>query len=107
MSIINKWEIVLIDLNPTKGSEINKTRPCLVVSPNSINMQLKTIVVIPLTSSIRVYPFRAPVRFQGVDGMCAVDHIRSISKTRIVKVLGVLSMNQQSTVSRKIKDFFM
>ncbi|MEJ7666066.1 MAG: type II toxin-antitoxin system PemK/MazF family toxin [Hymenobacter sp.] len=80
----------LVNLDPTQGSEINKTRPCVVISPDELNRYLRTITIAALTSSPRTYPSRIDCAFQSKAGQVALDHIRSIDKTRLVRRLGVL-----------------
>lgn len=87
---IIRFDVWLIELDPTKGSEIRKTRPCLVVSPDSVNRYLNTITIVPLTSSIRSYPTRVNCVFKTKNGQAMVDQIRSLDKTRLKKKLGVM-----------------
>lgn len=87
---VYRFEVWLVELDPTKGSEIKKTRPCLVVSPDSVNKYLNTISVVPLTSSIRSYPTRVNCVFQGKNGQAMVDQIRSLDKIRLKKKLGIM-----------------
>lgn len=87
---ICRFDVWLIELDPTKGSEIRKTRPCLVVSPDSVNRYLNTITIVPLTSSIRNYPTRVNCVFQNKTGQAMVDQIRSLDKARLKKKLEVL-----------------
>lgn len=87
---ISRFDVWLIELDPTKGSEIRKTRPCFVVSPDSVNRYLNTITIVPLTSSIRNYPTRVNCVFQNKNGQAMVDQIRSLDKARLKKKLGVL-----------------
>lgn len=90
MVAIKRFEVWLVGLNPTVGSEISKSRPCIVVSPDEANKYLHTVTIIPLTSSIRDYPTRVNCRFDGKSGQLAIDQIRSVDKTRLVKKMGVM-----------------
>ena len=90
VKMIKRFEVWLIELDPTKGSEIQKTRPCLVVSPDSVNRYLNTITIVPLTSSIRSYPTRVNCVFQNKKGQAMVDQIRGLDKNRLKKKLGVM-----------------
>lgn len=90
MVAVKRFEVWLVGLNPTVGSEISKSRPCAVVSPNEANKHLHTVTVVPLTSSIRDYPTRVSCRFDEKAGQLAVDQIRSVDKVRLVKKLGSL-----------------
>ncbi|HEX8545968.1 MAG TPA: type II toxin-antitoxin system PemK/MazF family toxin [Cytophagaceae bacterium] len=85
-----RFSIHWVDLNPTKGSEINKLRPCVVVSPDELNRHLNTIVILPVTSSGKPYSFRVPCLIKGKNGLILPDQIRSIDKSRIGKKIGEL-----------------
>ena len=97
--VVNQYEVVLVNLNPTVGSEIRKTRPCVVISPNELNRNLNTIVVAPMTTSSNDYPTRVDVFFKGKSGKIAVDQIRTIDAKRVVKKLG--EINQKEVVELK------
>jgi mRNA interferase MazF len=88
--MVKRFEVWQTRLNPTTGSEITKSRPCLVVSPNEANKYLNTVTIIPLTSTIRNYPTRVNCRFEDKSGQLAIDQIRSVDKTRLVKKLGII-----------------
>ncbi|MCD4833101.1 MAG: type II toxin-antitoxin system PemK/MazF family toxin [Bacteroidales bacterium] len=88
---INQYEIVLVNLDPTIGSEIKKTRPCVVISPNEMNKYLNTIVIAPMTSQSKKYPTRVPVKHDSKKGWVVLDQIRTIDKQRIVKTLDNLT----------------
>ena len=90
-SEITRGEVVLVELNPTRGSEIRTTRPCVIVSPNELNTHMRTYLVAPMTTGGYPYPFRVPCRFQGTSGHVVVDQIRAIDQKRIVKRLGRMS----------------
>jgi mRNA interferase MazF len=85
---VSRSEVYLVNLEPTLGSEIKKTRPCLVVSPDEMNHHLRTIIVAPLTTRARLYPTRVPCRFAGVEGLVVLDQLRTIDLSRLVKRLG-------------------
>lgn len=85
MEQVNQYDIVLVNLDPTIGSEMRKTRPCVVLSSNEMNKYLNKIVVAPMTSSSKPYPTRVEVRHKGTKGWIAIDQIRTIDRTRIVK----------------------
>ena len=85
---IQRGDVYLVVLNPTRGREIKKTRPCVVVSPNELNAHLQTYIVAPLTTGSHAYPFRVPCRFSHKDGHIVLDQIRTIDKERLVKRLG-------------------
>jgi len=101
---IRQYQIFLVNLDPTIGSEIKKTRPCLVVSPDEMNKYLRTVVVAPLTTSIKSYPTRFAVNLNKKQGQVALDQIRTIDKKRIIKKMGVLSkseVNKCKTILRE------
>ena len=83
-------EIWLVQLDPTVGSEIQKSRPCVVVSPDEMNAHLRTVIVAPMTTGSRPAAFRVPLTFQGKRGLIVLDQIRTLDRARLVKRLGVL-----------------
>ncbi|HAM57095.1 MAG TPA: growth inhibitor PemK [Elusimicrobia bacterium] len=86
-----RGEVFLVDLDPTRGSEIRKTRPCVVVSPDELNVHLRTLIVAPLTTGGQPYPFRVPCRFHGKAGYIVVDQIRTVDHERLLRRLGRLA----------------
>jgi mRNA interferase MazF len=104
---INQYEIVLVNLEPTLGSEISKTRPCVVVSPDEMNHYLRTIVIVPITSSLKNYPTRISISDKNVKGMAAVDQIRTIDKLRIVKIIGTLEIDTIEKLKRTIDETYV
>lgn len=93
-----RFDVWLVTLDPTVGSEIRKTRPCAVISPDELNRHLRTVIVAPLTTRGRSYPFRVPCRFQGRPGQVILDQIRTVDKVRLVKRLGRLGGKTQAAV---------
>ena len=89
---VGRGDVFLVNLNPTRGGEIRKTRPCLVVSPDELNAHLRTFIVAPLTTGGHSYPFRVPCTFQGRSGHVVLDQIRTVDQARVVKRLGALSL---------------
>lgn len=85
---MKQYQIVLVNLDPTPGSEMKKTRPCLIISPDEMNDSLRTLLIAPLTTTIRAYPWRVAINFQRKKGMVALDQIRTIDKRRIIGRLG-------------------
>ncbi|UJH92770.1 type II toxin-antitoxin system PemK/MazF family toxin [Antarcticibacterium sp. 1MA-6-2] len=104
---IKQYNIVIVNLDPTIGSEIQKTRPCVVLSPNEMNRYLKTVVVAPMTTTVKEYPTRVPVNYSGKKGMIAIDQIRTIDKSRIVKVTGSLSEKEITRSKEVLKETFV
>ncbi len=94
-----RGDVFLVDLNPTRGSEIRKMRPCVVVSPDELNAHLRTLIVAPLTTGGHPYPFRVPCRFGGKSGHIVVDQIRTVDRERLVRRLGRLA---PATVGRTL-----
>lgn len=88
--VIHPFEVYLVPLDPTQGSEMRKTRPCVVVSPSQMNDYVRTILIAPMTSTPRPYPFRINCRFAGHDGQIALDQIRCVDRSRLVKRLGTI-----------------
>lgn len=104
---MNQYDIVLVNLDPTVGSEIKKTRPCVIVSPNEMNHNIQTVVICPLTTSARKYPTRVELNHNGKKGWIAIDQIRTIDKIRIVKTLGTITKNEILTLKSVIKETFV
>ena len=88
--VVSRGEVYLIELDPTRGSEIRKTRPCVVVSPDELNHHLRTVIVAPMTTGGQAYPFRVTTRFGGKVGRVALDQLRTVDRERLRKRLGVL-----------------
>ena len=88
---VSRGDIFLVALNPTRGSEIRKTRPCVIVSPDELNSHLRTFIVAPLTTGGHPYPFRVRCTFDGKDGHVVADQLRAVDRERLVKQLGKLS----------------
>src|SRR5271155_42745 len=95
---INRFEVYLINLDPTVGSVIQKTRPCLVVSPDKINHNIRTVIVAPLTTRGQSYPTRVPCRFKGKDGQVVLDQIRAVDHGRLFRKLGRLDSKTSAPV---------
>ena len=88
---VSRGDIYLVSLNPTRGSEIRKTRPCVVVSPDELNAHLRTFIVAPLTTGGHRYPFRVPCHFEDKVGHVVIDQLRAVDRDRLIKRLGVLA----------------
>lgn len=104
---LKQYTIVLVNLDPTIGSEIKKTRPCVIISPDEMNKYLQTIVVAPMTSSSKSYPTRVPVKHNKTKGWVVLDQIRTIDKQRIVKVVGQLSEKEIYSVKSIIHETYV
>ena len=104
---LRQYQIVLVNLDPTIGSEIKKTRPCVVISPNEMNKYLRTIVVAPMTTTSRKYPTRIEVKHDRKIGWIVIDQIRTVDKQRIIKVLGKMTKTEIKEVKLVIKEAFV
>jgi len=102
-----QYQIVLVNLDSTIGSEIKKTRPCVVISPDEMNKYLRTIIVAPMTTTSRKYPTRIEVKHDEKIGWIVVDQIRTIDKQRIIKILGRLSQPEIKELKSVIKETFV
>lgn len=101
-----RGDVHLVRLDPTLGSEIQKTRPCLVVSPDELNEYLRTVIVAPMTTAGRSYPWRVPCRFQRRPGFVALDQLRTVDTERLVRRLGRLSTEATTTVLQRLQEMF-
>ena len=101
-----RFEVYLITLDPTVGSEIRKTRPCLVISPDEMNEHVSTVIVAPMTTKGRPYPTRIPVRFKGKAGQIVLDQIRTVDKARLVRRLGRIQLAKQAEVLAALAELF-
>jgi len=99
-------EVWLVSLDPTMGSEMKKTRPCLVVSPDDMNQHLRTVLVAPLTTAVRPYPTRITVTFQNKQGQIALDQIRAVDQVRLRKKLGKVSARVAGSVAATLVEMF-
>jgi mRNA interferase MazF len=105
-SIVSRGEIWLINVNPTLGSEIKKTRPCVVVSPQDMNDYLRTIIIAPMTTKGRAAGFRVPITHDGKKGLILLDQMRAIDKTRLVKKLGTIGAKTLHSTLNTLQETF-
>ena len=103
---INRFEVHLINLDPTVGSEIKKTRPCLVVSPDEINHNIRTVIVAPLTTKGQPYPTRVRCRFKGKIGQVVLDQVRAVDRSRLIKKLGSIDGKTAAVVLDVLREMF-
>jgi mRNA interferase MazF len=103
---INRFEVYLVNLDPTIGSEIRKTRPCLVVSPDEMNHHVRTAIVAPLTTQGQAYPTRVACRFGGKSGQVVLDQIRTVDQARLTKRLGRLDVKTSAQVLNVLQEMF-
>ncbi len=104
---LNQYSVILVNLDPTLGSEIKKTKPCVILSPNEMNKYLRTIVIAPMTTNIKKYPTRVPVRVDNKKGMIAIDQIRTVDRQRIIRVLDSLSKSEIQKCKEVLKETFV
>lgn len=104
--VTNRFDVFLITLDPTRGSEICKTRPCLVISPDEMNDHIRTVIIAPMTTKGSPYPSRVPCTFQNKTGQIVLDQIRTVDKTRLVRRLGVVSTTVQKQVLDSLQEMF-
>ncbi len=104
---LKQYSIVLVNLDPTVGSEIKKTRPCVIVSPDEMNKYLNTIVLAPMTTNLKRYPTRVAVKHNGKKGMIAIDQIRTVDKRRIIRVFESLTSGEISKCKEVFKETFV
>ena len=104
--VAKRFDIFLVNLDPTVGSEIKKTRPCVVISPNEMNRWVKTVIIAPMTTKGREYPTRIICRFQGKSGQIVLDQIRTVDKVRLVRKLGKLHKSEQRAVLDTLAQLF-
>lgn len=104
--VAERFDVYLVSLDPTVGSEIKKTRPCLIVSPDELNRHVATVIVAPMTTKGRTYPTRVPCVFQGKAGEVVLDQLRTVDKTRLVKRLGTIDIPVRSAVLRTLASMF-
>lgn len=103
---LTRGDVWLVNLDPTVGSEIRKTRPCVIVSPDEIHNNVRTVVIVPLTSGSRPAPARIETEFQGVPGLIMLEHIRSVDRQRLVKKFGALDENTLARVLKTLQQLF-
>jgi len=104
--VVLRGEVYWVNLNPTQGAEVNKVRPCLIVSPNQANQHLKTVLVAPITSTVHKYPTRVPCIIQNKPGEIMLDQMRSVSKDRLGSKITELSLDELNQVLVLLQEFF-
>jgi mRNA interferase MazF len=103
---VKRFEVFLVNLDPTVGSEIKKTRPAVVISPNEMNSYIRTVIIAPMTTKGRTYPTRVSCTFGGKEGQIVLDQIRTVDKVRLVKKLGSIDSKTQKSVSLALVEMF-
>ena len=105
--VVNQYDIVLINLDPTIGHEIKKIRPCLVISPNEMNNSIQTIIIAPMTTKSHQYPTRIPTVFEKKNGWIVLDQIRTVDRKRIIKRLGKINKKEITTVKNILQEMLV
>jgi mRNA interferase MazF len=103
---VRRFDVFLISLDPTMRSEIKKTRPCLIISPDEMNRHIRTVIVAPMSSTVRNYPTRVTTTFQGKRGQIVLDQIRTVDKRRLIKKLGAISPSAGEKVLNILQELF-
>jgi mRNA interferase MazF len=104
--VVNRFDVYLINLDPTVGSEIKKTRPGLIISPDEMNHHIRTVIIAPMTGAAKSYPTRVACKFKDKEGQVVLDQIRTIDKVRLVKKLGTIDSNTQLGVISVLQRLF-
>ncbi|NQT56922.1 MAG: type II toxin-antitoxin system PemK/MazF family toxin [Desulfobacteraceae bacterium] len=104
--VVKRFDVYLVNLDPTVGSEIQKTRPCLIVSPDEMNRNIRTVIIAPMTSAQKDYPTRVSCSFKKKEGQIVLDQIRTIDKTRLIKKLGMIDSRTQLDVISILQRLF-
>ena len=104
--VVKRFDVFLVNLDPTLGSEIQKTRPCLVISPDEMNKRIATVIIAPMTTKRRPYPSPIDCHFQGKDGQIVLDQIRTVDKNRLDEYLGQISADEQKAVLDTLVQMF-
>lgn len=103
---VRRGDVFLVSLDPTRGGEIQKTRPCVIVSPDELNASLRTFIIAPLTTGGHPYPFRVPCRFEGRAGFVVIDQIRTVDRERLVRRLGEVSSSTLGRILAILQEMF-
>src|ERR1044071_786099 len=104
--VVKRFDVYLINLDPTIGSEIKKTRPCLIISPDEMNRYINTVIVAPMTTKGRVYPTRVACKFGGKQGQIVLDQIRTVDKMRLVRKQGKIEAQTETKVLSVLGEMF-
>src|ERR1051325_7325604 len=104
--VVKRFDVYLINLDPTIGSEIKKRRPCLIISPDEMNRYIKTVIVAPMSTKGRAYPTRVACKFEGKQGQVVLDQIRTVDKVRLVRKMGRINAKAQAEVLTVLGEMF-
>ena len=106
MKDVRRFDVFLVNLDPTIGSEIKKTRPAVVISPNEMNRFVNTVIIAPMTSKVKGYPSRVALKFRNKKGEAVLDQIRTVDKARLVKKLGAVTKKESEDISATLLEIF-
>lgn len=104
--VVKRFDVFLVNLDPTVGTEIQKTRPCLIISPDELNEFIQTVIIAPMTTKARLYPTRVSCQFDGKDAHIVLDRIRTVDKRRLIKHLGRIDSRTQDNVLDVLAELF-
>ncbi|MGI0493786.1 type II toxin-antitoxin system PemK/MazF family toxin [Alkalinema pantanalense CENA528] len=104
--VVKRFDVFLVNLDPTVGREIQKTQPCVVISPDEMNRYIATVIIAPMTTQGNSYPTRIPCQFQGKNWQVVLDQIRTVDKNRLVKKLGRISQDEQKMLLATLAEMF-
>src|SRR3989339_1814078 len=104
--MFSRFDVYYVNLDPTIGGEIKKTRPCIIISPNEMNYNISTVIIAPLTSRLRNYPTRVPCKVEGKQGQIVLDQIRTVDKIRLIKRIGTLNILTRTKILNVLKEMF-
>ena len=107
MGMVKQYEVYLLNLDPTIGSEMKKTRPCVILSPDEMNNYLNNVIIAPMTSTVKGYPTRVKIEFEGKEGEIVLDQIKTVDKSRIVKKLGEVEKSAVKNIKIVIKEMLV
>jgi mRNA interferase MazF len=104
--VVKRFDVYLVNLDPTIGAEIQKTRPCLIISPDEMNSAIRTVIIAPMTTKSRNYPTRVACRFEGKDAYIVLDQLRTVDQSRCIKHLGHITLATQKRVLNVLAEVF-
>lgn len=104
--VVKRFDVFLVNLDPVVGSEIQKTRPCVIISPDQMNRHIATVIIAPMTTKGQAYPTRVVCQFQGKQGQIVLDQIRTVDKTRLIQKLGEIDLDEQKAVLDTLAEMF-
>ena len=104
--VVKRFDVYLVNLDPTLGSEIQKTRPCVLISPDEMNRHIATVIVAPMTTKGRPYPSRVHCKFEGKDGQVVLDQICTVDRTRLISKIGRLNKQTQKAILHVLGEMF-